>query len=54
MYSRKTLEPSMEPLETSTLIGYCSEDFQCRTTQSYLLLRKDKTKQIPDDKFRQS
>ena len=41
MYSRKSVGPRMEPWGTPALTGYSYEYFQSRTTQSYLLLRKE-------------
>ena len=42
MYSRKILGPRLDPLETPALTGYSCEDIPSRTTQSRLLLRKEK------------
>ena len=44
MHSRKSVGQRMEPWGTPALTGYFSEDFTSRTTQSRLLLRKDKTR----------
>ena len=41
MYSRKSVEPRMEPRGTPALTGYSCEDFPSRTTRSSLLLRKE-------------
>ena len=37
-----SIEPQIEPLGTLALTGYFWEDFPSRTTQSCLLLRKEK------------
>ena len=42
MYSRKSVGPRMDPWGTPALTGYFCEDFPSRTTQSRLLLRKEK------------
>ena len=44
MYSRKSVGPRMKPWGIQALAGYSSADVQTRTTQSLLLLRKDKIK----------
>ena len=41
MYSRKSVDPRMEPWGTPPLTGYSCEDLPSRTTQSRLLLRKE-------------
>ena len=41
MYSRKSVEPRMEPWGTPALTGCSCKDFPSRTIQSCLLLRKD-------------
>ena len=42
MYSRKSVEPRMDPSGTPALTGHFCEDFPSRTTRSCLLLRKEK------------
>ena len=44
MYSRKSVEPRMECCGTPALTRYSCEDFLPRTTVSYLLLRKKRSK----------
>ena len=41
MYSRKSVEPRMEPWGTPALAGYSCEDFPYRITWSSLLLSKE-------------
>ena len=42
MHSTKSAGPRIEPWGYQSLTGYYCEDFPSRTTQSDLLLRKDK------------
>ena len=42
MYSRKSVGPRIEPSGNPGFTGYSCEDFPSRTTQSHLLLRKEK------------
>ena len=41
MYSRKSVEPRMDPWGTLPLTGYSCEEFPSRTPRSHLLLRKE-------------
>ena len=41
MYSRKGVEPRMEPLETPALTGYFCEEFPSRTIRDRLSMRKE-------------
>ena len=54
MYSRRSTESRMDSCWTPALTGYSCEDFPSRTTQSNLLLRKEKIRPniwdvIPED-----
>ena len=41
MYSKKSVEPRMDPWGTPALTGYSCEDFPSRTTRRRPLLRKE-------------
>ena len=41
MYSRKSIGPRMDPRGTPALTAYSCENYQSRTIQSHLLLRKE-------------
>ena len=54
MLIRKSVEPRMEPWETSALTGYSREDYPSRVTRNRLLMRKDEIRpniwlEIPQD-----
>ena len=44
MYSTKRVGPRTDPYGTPVITGYSCEDVPSKTTQSCLLLRKDKIK----------
>ena len=44
MYSKKRVEPVMEPCGNPALTEYSYEDFPSRITRSRLLLRKEEIK----------
>ena len=50
MYSRKSVG-RMELWGISAVTGHSYKDFPCRNTWRHLLLRKDKIRPIPDQKF---
>ena len=41
MYSRKNVQPRIDPLGIPAFSGYSCEDFPSRMTRSRLLLRKE-------------
>ena len=44
IYSRKSVEPRMDPCGTTALTGYSCVDFTSRTTWSHLLLRTEEAR----------